>query len=83
MLSQMARGLQIFEVLKEMTNNKEQMRKLFTSEGYQELTAESILGLLKVTFSDAQKRKESEMCTYKAFRDFIHMIEYEGIINIT
>ncbi|XP_031572500.1 uncharacterized protein LOC116306564 [Actinia tenebrosa] len=32
-----------------------------------------------VDFSLPQQLKEAEICTYKAFCDFLHMIEYEGM----
>lgn len=78
MLSQMAKGLQLFQVLEEVAKNKEEMRKMFTLDSFEDLTADSLFGLMSVEFSLPQQLKEVEIRTYRAFRDFMHMIEYEG-----
>ncbi|XP_031565225.1 G2/M phase-specific E3 ubiquitin-protein ligase-like [Actinia tenebrosa] len=79
MLNQMAKGLELYGVLDEITKNKEEMRKVFTFDNFEELTNASLRALWSINFSLPQKLKEDEIITYKAFADFICMVEYEGM----
>ena len=78
MVEQLATGFKQHCVLEAIRKYPDLLRKLFLSNGG-DITADMLLGLMKVTFSLNDGRKEQEISTYKAFCEFLELLDCHGM----